>query len=86
MQLPLQAGGSVEYSQALQQYLPAQLPPGTFAAGRLNGVYDADRAADGREEAGTHDHDPLDGRRHPRRQDELEVERDFPRAGVTPSG
>jgi len=47
VQLPLQAGGSVEYSQALQQYLPAQLPPGTFAAGRLNGVYDADRAAAG---------------------------------------
>jgi sarcosine oxidase subunit alpha len=48
-QLLLQAGASTRFSAELQQFIPAELPPGIFAAGRLNGVYDAEsRLADGR--------------------------------------
>jgi sarcosine oxidase, subunit alpha len=48
-QLLLQAGGGTQYSQELQQFVPARLPAGTFAAGRMNGVYDVEsRLADGR--------------------------------------
>jgi sarcosine oxidase, subunit alpha len=48
-QLALQAGGSTEFDQDLQQFVPKYLPPGIFAAGRLNGVYDLEsRLADGR--------------------------------------
>jgi sarcosine oxidase subunit alpha len=47
-QLLLQAGGSMRFSAELQQFVPQQLPAGTFVAGRLNGVYDFDaRCADG---------------------------------------
>ena len=47
-QLPVQAGGVCRFSDELQQFLPQQLPAGTFACGRLNGAYDfAPRAADG---------------------------------------
>jgi sarcosine oxidase subunit alpha len=34
-----QAGGQMVYKKALEQYVPEELPPGIFAAGRLNGVY-----------------------------------------------
>jgi sarcosine oxidase, subunit alpha len=52
-QLLLQAGGVTRYSQELQQFIPATLPAGTYAAGRMNGVYDLEsRLADGRR-AGT---------------------------------
>jgi sarcosine oxidase subunit alpha len=48
-QLFLQAGGSTRFSEELQQFLPQELPPGIFAAGRMNGVYDLEsRVADGR--------------------------------------
>jgi sarcosine oxidase subunit alpha len=48
-QLLLQAGGATQYSEKLQQFIPAKLPAGTYAAGRMNGVYDAEsRLADGR--------------------------------------
>ena len=48
-QLLLQAGGTTRFSEELQQFVPSVLPAGIFAAGRLNGVYDAEsRAADGR--------------------------------------
>ena len=48
-QLLLQAGGGTEYSEKLHQFIPAKLPAGTFAAGRMNGVYDVEaRLADGR--------------------------------------
>jgi sarcosine oxidase subunit alpha len=48
-QLFLQAGGSTRFCAELQQFIPAELPPGIFAAGRMNGVYDLDsRLADGR--------------------------------------
>jgi len=48
-QLLLQAGGGTRYSEELQQFIPAKLPAGTYAAGRMNGVYDVEsRLADGR--------------------------------------
>jgi sarcosine oxidase subunit alpha len=48
-QLFLQAGGSTRFSEELQQFVPRETPPGIFAAGRLNGVYDLEsRLADGR--------------------------------------
>jgi sarcosine oxidase subunit alpha len=48
-QLFLQSGGTLSFSEELQQFLPADLPAGVLVAGRLNGVYDFDaRVADGR--------------------------------------
>jgi len=48
-QLLLQAGGSTRFCDELQQFVPQDLPPGIYAAGRLNGVYDLEhRLADGR--------------------------------------
>ena len=48
-QLLLEAGGTTQFSEELQQFVPRDLPPGIFAAGRLNGVYDDEsRRADGR--------------------------------------
>jgi sarcosine oxidase subunit alpha len=47
-QLLLQAGGKTHFAAELQQFVPVHLPTGTFAAGRMNGVYDIDaRLADG---------------------------------------
>jgi sarcosine oxidase, subunit alpha len=48
-QLFVQAGGTTQFSEELQQFVPKELPPGIFAAGRVNGVYDfAARVADGK--------------------------------------
>jgi sarcosine oxidase subunit alpha len=48
-QLYLQAGGTTRFSDELQQFVPKDLPPGIFAAGRMNGVYDVEaRVADGK--------------------------------------
>ena len=48
-QLYLQAGGTTRFSDELQQFVPKHLPPGIFAAGRMNGVYDVEaRVADGK--------------------------------------
>ncbi len=48
-QLLTQAGGTTRFLPELQQFVPLDLPPGVFAAGRLNGVYDFDaRCEDGR--------------------------------------
>jgi sarcosine oxidase subunit alpha len=48
-QLFLQAGGGTRFCAELQQFVPQDLPPGIFAAGRMNGIYDAEsRLADGR--------------------------------------
>ncbi len=45
-----QAGAVMQYDMALQQHVPVKLPPGFFAAGRVNGVYDyARRRQDGRD-------------------------------------
>jgi len=46
-----QAGTKMRYADAVHQFVPAQLPPGIFACGRVNGVHTA-RAADG-ERAGS---------------------------------
>jgi len=34
-----QAGGRMVYSERLHQFVPDSLPPGLFAAGRVNGIY-----------------------------------------------
>jgi len=48
-QLLLQAGATLRFETGLQQFVPDVLPPGIFAAGRLNGVYEFPaRCADGR--------------------------------------
>jgi sarcosine oxidase subunit alpha len=48
-QLYLHAGGRTRFSEELQQFVPQDSPPGIFAAGRMNGVYDLEsRLADGR--------------------------------------
>jgi sarcosine oxidase subunit alpha len=45
-----QAGAVMQFDVALQQYVPIKLPPGIFAAGRVNGVYElAARRQDGRD-------------------------------------
>jgi sarcosine oxidase subunit alpha len=47
-----QAGSKMRFDDAIQQFVPEQLPPGVFAAGRINGIYglqeclaDGERAA-----------------------------------------
>jgi sarcosine oxidase subunit alpha len=48
-QLLLQAGGRTRFAEELQQFVPQALPPGVFAAGRVNGVHDFEaRLSDGR--------------------------------------
>ncbi len=48
-QLLLQGGGTTRFDEELQQFVPAGLPPGHFAAGRLTGVYEFEaRVAQGR--------------------------------------
>ncbi len=48
-QLFVQAGGTTRFSEELQQFVPKDLPPGIFVAGRVNGIHDvASRLADGR--------------------------------------
>ncbi len=39
-----QAGAQMHYDEALGQFVPAALPEGVFAAGRVNGVYEQRRA------------------------------------------
>jgi len=44
-----QAGGRMNWSEELQQFVPRSAPAGLFAAGRLNGVYELEQQiADGR--------------------------------------
>lgn len=44
-----QAGTQMRYDEVVQQFVPRSLPPGVFACGRVNGVYDLDaRFADGK--------------------------------------
>lgn len=38
--LLLQAGARLTFDEARQQFVPAALPPGVFACGRVNGVFD----------------------------------------------
>ncbi|MGE0483540.1 MAG: 2Fe-2S iron-sulfur cluster-binding protein [Gammaproteobacteria bacterium] len=47
--LLVQAGSRLHYDERLSMHLPRDLPPGIFAAGSVNGVFDfAGRVADGR--------------------------------------
>ena len=44
-----QAGAKMRFEESLQQFVPAQLAPGVFACGRVNGVFSLERRiADGR--------------------------------------
>ena len=44
-----QAGACMRYAESLEQYVPDRLPPGVFAAGRVNGIYAlGDQLEDGR--------------------------------------
>ncbi len=43
-----QAGATMRYDDTLGQFIPDLLPEGTYAAGRVNGVYGGNRMADGR--------------------------------------
>jgi sarcosine oxidase subunit alpha len=43
-----QAGTQMRYDEAVQQFVPRSLPPGVFACGKVNGIYQLDaRLADG---------------------------------------
>jgi sarcosine oxidase, subunit alpha len=49
-QLPSQAGVAWQFDASLQAHVPAKLPAGVFAAGRVNGVFEAAaRRQDGRD-------------------------------------
>ena len=47
-----QSGATMQYDSALQQHLPVKLPPGIFAAGRVNGIYEYAAAPPGRPRRG----------------------------------
>jgi sarcosine oxidase, subunit alpha len=42
LNLLYQAGAQVRYEERVHQFVPAQLPAGVFAAGRINGIYALD--------------------------------------------
>jgi len=77
-----QSGAVMQYDMALQQHLPAKLPPGVFAAGRVNGVYDhAARRQDGRDagaEAAAHARGGHVGPRAPRPESLRQVSHPYP--------
>jgi sarcosine oxidase, subunit alpha len=47
-----QAGARMRYDGLLEQFVPAELPPGVFAAGQVNGVYTLDHKLRDGERAG----------------------------------
>jgi sarcosine oxidase subunit alpha len=47
-----QAGAKMRYEPGIEQLVPATLPPGVFAAGRVNGVFDLDQRLRDGERAG----------------------------------
>jgi sarcosine oxidase subunit alpha len=47
-----QAGAKMRYDEGLEQFVPASLPVGVFAAGRVNGIYDLDQKLRDGERAG----------------------------------
>jgi len=77
-----QAGALMQYDKALQQHLPVKLPPGIFAAGRVNGTYDyAARCQDGRDvgaEAAAYARGGLVGTRVPRPETARQVSHPYP--------
>jgi sarcosine oxidase subunit alpha len=52
MNLLYQAGMKPRYDDAIEQFVPDRLPPGVFAAGRVNGVFDVDAKLRDGERAG----------------------------------
>ena len=40
--LAFQAGGRFRYAEHVEQFVPHELPPGVFVAGRANGIFDLD--------------------------------------------
>ncbi len=81
-QLALQAGARFEYDSALQQHLPVKLPPGVYAAGRLNGAHDLLACRqDGRDagaEAAAHARGAHEGLRGPRAENARQVSHPYP--------
>jgi sarcosine oxidase subunit alpha len=47
-----QAGAKMRYAQEVEQFVPAVLPAGVFAAGRVNGIYEFDERVRDGERAG----------------------------------
>ncbi len=47
-----QAGTRMRYDAQTEQFVPAELPPGMFAAGRVNGIYDLEQKLRDGERAG----------------------------------
>jgi len=47
-----QAGARMRYAQEIEQFVPASLPDGVFAAGRVNGIYDYENRLRDGERAG----------------------------------
>jgi sarcosine oxidase subunit alpha len=77
-----QAGATLQYDAAQQQHVPVKLPPGVFAAGRVNGVYEyASRRQDGRDagaEAAAHARGAHVGPRSPRPEGSRQVSHPYP--------
>ena len=48
-----QSGGKMTYSEGVEQFVPQTLPPGIFAAGRVNGIYVLDDQIKDGSRAGT---------------------------------
>jgi sarcosine oxidase subunit alpha len=81
-QLLAQSGATWKFDAALQQHLPDKLPPGVFAAGRVNGIYDfAARRQDGRDagaDAAAHARGGHEGRRTARAEACRQVSHPYP--------
>jgi sarcosine oxidase subunit alpha len=77
-----QSGATLKYDVALQQHLPLKLPPGIFATGRLNGIYEyAARRQDGRDagaEAAAHARGAHEGARVPHPESSRQVSHPYP--------
>ena len=77
-----QSGATLQYDAALQQHLPAKLPAGVYAAGRVNGVYEyAERRQDGRDagaEAAAHARGGHEGARIPAPESSRQVSHPYP--------
>jgi sarcosine oxidase subunit alpha len=77
-----QSGAVMQYDMAVQQHLPVKLPPGVFAAGRVNGIYDyAARRQDGRDagaEAAAHARGGHEGTRASRPESTRQVSHPYP--------
>jgi sarcosine oxidase, subunit alpha len=77
-----QSGATLQYDVALQQHLPVKLPPGIYATGRVNGIYDyAARRQDGRDagaEAAAHARGAHEGARVVHSEGSRQVSHPYP--------